>query len=110
LEWAPGTCSTSVTEPLLNLSVIALHATSTGDSDSPIENSVARNTIQFIRALRERAHTWNEPDRYELMVFDFALIQVGGLTFGSSGNMISDHRSAVYLLAATADWLRKFRK
>jgi CheY-like chemotaxis protein len=82
----------------------------TDDSDSTIENPVARNTIQFIRALRERAHTWNEPDRYALMVFDFALIQVGGLKFGSSGNMISDHRSAVYLLATTAEWYRKLRK
>jgi hypothetical protein len=44
------------------------------------------------------------------MVFDFALIQVGGLTFGSSGNMISDHRSAVYLLATAAEWFRKLRK
>src|SRR5208283_458060 len=82
----------------------------TGDSDSTLENPVARNTIQFIRALRERAHTWNETDRYALMVFDFALIQVGGLTFGSSGNMISDHRSAVYLLATAAEWFRKLRK
>jgi hypothetical protein len=82
----------------------------TGDIDCTLDPTVAQNTIQFIRALRERAHTWNEPYLYALMIFDFALIQVGGLAFGSSGNMISDHRSAVYLLATTAQWFSKFRK
>ena len=34
------------------------------------------------------------PGIYALLVFDFALIQLGGLSFGSSGNRIADPRAA----------------
>jgi hypothetical protein len=44
------------------------------------------------------------------MVFDFALIQVGGLAFGSSGNKIWDPRSAMYLLVVVAEWYQRLRK
>ncbi len=46
---------------------------------------------------------------YALMVFDFVLIQVGGLAFGSYGNRIVDRPSAAYLLAVVAEWYRRAR-
>jgi hypothetical protein len=41
---------------------------------------------------------------YALMVFDFMLIQVGGLAFGSFGNRIVDESSAAYLLVVVGEW------
>jgi CheY-like chemotaxis protein len=80
------------------------------DSAAKLSDPAVRNTIEFIRGLREGAAAWNAADVYALMVYDFALIQVGGLGFGSSGNMIWDQRSAAYLLAAVADWYQSLRK
>lgn len=71
---------------------------------------MGKNIVEFIRGLRDAARAWNDPDVYALMVFDFALIQVGGLAFGSSGNKIWDQRSAVYLLAVVADWYLRLRQ
>jgi len=75
-----------------------------------IQDPMGKCTLEFIRGLRASAGTWNELDVYSLMVLDFALIQVGGLAFGSSGNKIWDQRSAVYLLAVVAEWYKKLRK
>lgn len=75
-----------------------------------VEDAVAKNTIEFIRGLREGAVLLNDLDVYALMVLDFALVQVGGLAFGSSGNMIWDQRSALYLLSVVAEWYRKARE
>lgn len=80
------------------------------ESVGSIEDPVGKNVVEFIRTLREAAGAWNEPDIYALMVFDFVLIQVGGLAFGSSGNKILDSRSAVYLLAVVAEWYQKLRR
>jgi len=86
-------------------------------SDPPVKESVGsivdpvgKNIVEFIRGLRDAAGAWNDPDVYALMVFDFALIQVGGLAFGSSGNKIWDQRSAVYLLAIVAEWYQRLRQ
>ena len=43
------------------------------------------------------------------MVFDSALIQVGGLATGLSGNYIDDPRSAVYVLAAATAWYQSLQ-
>jgi CheY-like chemotaxis protein len=80
------------------------------ESVGSLVDPVGRNIVEFIRGLRGAAGAWNDPDVYALMVFDFALIQVGGLAFGSSGNKIQDHRSAVYLLAVAAEWYQSLRK
>ncbi|MBZ5534065.1 MAG: phosphotransferase [Acidobacteriia bacterium] len=80
------------------------------ESVGSIVNPVGKNIVEFIRGLRDAARAWNDPDVYALMVFDFALIQVGGLAFGSSGNKIWDQRSAVYLLAVVADWYLRLRQ
>ena len=44
--------------------------------------------------------------RPALLVFDFALIQLGGLSFGSAGNKIADARAAGVLMAFVAEWYR----
>ena len=49
---------------------------------------IAKEIVEFIQALREAANPWNDLEIYALMVFDFVLIQVGGLAFGSYGNRI----------------------
>jgi CheY-like chemotaxis protein len=70
---------------------------------------IARDIVEFIQALREAAKPWNDPQIYALMVFDFVLIQVGGLAFGSYGNKIVDQQSAAYLLAVVGEWYRRIR-
>ena len=70
---------------------------------------VAKDIVDFIQALREAANPWNDPEIYALMVFDFVLIQVGGLAFGSYGNRIVDQPSAAYLLAVVGEWYRRIR-
>jgi CheY-like chemotaxis protein len=71
---------------------------------------IALELVEFIQALREAAKPWNDLEIYALMVFDFVLIQVGGLSFGSYGNRIVDQPSAAYLLAVVAEWYRRVRK
>jgi CheY-like chemotaxis protein len=80
-----------------------------GTEDVVAEPSVgvAKDIVEFIQALREAAKTWNEPEIYALMVFDFVLIQVGGLAFGSYGNKVVDQLSAAYLLAVVGEWYRR---
>lgn len=81
--------------------------TVTTNSASAIADPVGGKVVEFIRAIREAAASWNDWDVYSLMVFDFALVQLGGLAYGSSGNKISDPLSAVYLLAVVADWHKR---
>jgi hypothetical protein len=59
-----------------------------------VTNPLAQNIIEFIRGLRTGVNRWNSAEVYALLVFDFALIQLGGLSFGSSGNRIADPRAA----------------
>jgi len=77
---------------------------------SSVNDPMGKNIVEFIRALREAAGEWNDFGVYSLMVFDFALIQLGGLAYGSSGNMNSDPRLVVHLLTAVADWCKKVFK
>ncbi len=82
----------------------------TKDSVVSIVDPMGKNVVEFIRGLRESAESWNDLAVYALMVFDFALIQFGGLAYGSSGNKISDQRTAVYLLAVVAEWCQRLSK
>jgi CheY-like chemotaxis protein len=82
----------------------------TDDPGAPSPNTFAGNIVEFIQALRRVAAAWNDLDVYALMVFDFALIQVGGLAFGSSGNKIVDPQSAAHFLAAVAGWYQRIRE
>ncbi len=70
---------------------------------------IAKEIVEFIQALREGADEWNDFEIYALMVFDFVLIQVAGLAFGSYGNRIIDQESAAYLMAVVGEWYRHVR-
>lgn len=74
------------------------------NSFASVAEPLAQNIIEFIRGLRAGANTWNPPAVYRLLVFDFALIQLGGLVFGSSGNRIADPRAAGIVTAFVARW------
>jgi hypothetical protein len=69
-----------------------------------------RNTVEFVRTLRKHSEASNDLMIHALMVFDSALIQIGSLAFGSTGNRIQDERSAIYLLAVVARWYRMFQE
>jgi CheY-like chemotaxis protein len=69
-----------------------------------VADLLGRNTVEFVRTLRKQSEAWNDLTIYALMVFDSALIQVGSLAFGSTGNRIQDERSAIYLLGVVARW------
>jgi len=71
-----------------------------------INDTVAQNIIEFIRGLRAGIEGWNPPEVHALLVFDYALVQLGGLSFGSSGNRIVDTRATGVLAAFAAEWYR----
>lgn len=77
------------------------------DTVSSINDPVAQNIIEFIRGLRAGINGWNPPEVHALLVFDFALVQLGGLRFGSSGNRIVDTRAPGVLAAFVAEWYRR---
>jgi len=76
------------------------------NSCSSLTDPIAQNIVEFIRGLRAGANAWNPLELYALLVFDFALIQLGGLSFGSAGNKIADARAAGVLMAFVAEWYR----
>jgi len=75
-----------------------------------VADLLGRNTVEFVRTLRKQSAESNDLTIYSLMVFDSALIQVGGLAFGQTGNRIQDERSAIYLLAVVARWFRMLQR
>lgn len=83
--------------------------TEQNDSSASTDDPICKNVVGFVRMLRKYAEATNEMAVYALMVFDYLLIQVGGLAFGSTGNMIQDQRSAAYLLVFAAAWYRTLR-
>lgn len=74
------------------------------NSFASVAEPLAQNIIEFVRGLREGVKTWNAAAVYALLVFDFALIQLGGLSFGSSGNRIADPLAAGIVAAFSARW------
>lgn len=74
-----------------------------------VHDPVGKNTVEFVRALRKQAEASNEIATYALMVFDTALIQVAGLAFGPTGNMINNQWAAVYFLGRVAEWYKAIR-
>jgi len=81
----------------------------TADVAAEPVTGIAKEIVEFIQALREAANPWNDLEIYALMVFDFVLIQVEGLAFGSYGNRVVDQPSAAYLLAVVGEWYRRVR-
>jgi len=80
------------------------------NSFASVTDPLAQNIIEFIRGLRAGVNTWNRAAVYALLVFDFALIQLGGLSFGSSGNRIADPRAAGVVTAFAAEWYTNIAK
>jgi CheY-like chemotaxis protein len=73
-----------------------------------VTDPLAQNIIEFIRGLRTGVNEWNSAEVYALLVFDFALVQLGGLSFGSSGNRIGDPRAAGVVTSFATRWYRSF--
>lgn len=68
-----------------------------------------RNTLLFVQSLREAALPYTTPDVYALMVVDHALIQLGGLAYGSAFNKIQNPQDAALLAALAANWFDSLR-
>jgi hypothetical protein len=86
---------------------------SCGQIYTPIElvnldqgSDLARNTLKLISEIRAKAFEQETSYLYGLMVFDNALIQLGGLAFGPSCNKIASPKDAALLAAYSARWLR----
>jgi CheY-like chemotaxis protein len=73
----------------------------------PSEESpaIVRNTFNFIREIRRHALQANDVSVYALIVFDCAMIQLGGLAIQSRQNKITNAANAVKLAELTANWL-----
>ena len=69
-----------------------------------------RNTLLFVRSLRQAALGYTTLGVYALMVVDHALIQLGGLGYGSAFNKIRHPRDASLLAALAAKWYEIERK
>jgi Ser/Thr protein kinase RdoA (MazF antagonist) len=76
------------------------------DLDYTQGSSRARNTLKLLAEIRKEVLTRAEPSIYALMVFDCALIQLGGLAW-RYGNKISHPPDAALLGTLTANWLRR---
>lgn len=72
-------------------------------------NDREKNTFTFIRGIRAVAEQFAEPHIYALMVVDNALLQLGGLDFGSSYNKIVSPQDACLLAALASRWYLSFR-
>jgi hypothetical protein len=67
-----------------------------------------RNTHRLVAEIRRRAlASVDEPRIYALMVFDNALMQLGGLWLGSSTNKIRFPTDAALLAGLSTRWLRR---
>jgi CheY-like chemotaxis protein len=82
-------------------------ATDEGSQSMPPDaaDNQARNTYCLVSEIRKLAIQNSTSVLYALMVFDNALIQLGGLGFGSSFNKIDEPTDAALLAALTARWL-----
>lgn len=69
---------------------------------------IYRNTYELIREIRRQAMLIGDIETYALMVFDCAMVQLGGLGVQSRGNKIHDPRDALRLAELAANWLSPF--
>jgi hypothetical protein len=66
----------------------------------------ARNTFKLLAEIRKQALKQADPSIYALMVFDCAMLQLGGLAWPSR-NKITHPQDAALLGTLTANWLRQ---
>ena len=99
-------------ETLIQVCSVIYDASTPPDENTfaSVTNPLAQNVIEFVRGLRMGVNAWNRVEIYALLVFDFALIQLGGLSFGTSGNRIADPRAAGAVAAFVARWYGRIRK
>jgi len=74
------------------------------DIDFTAGTNRARNTLSLLVEIRKQALAQTTPAVYALMVYDQALVQLGGLEW-LSGNKICNPSDAVHLVWLTAQWL-----
>jgi hypothetical protein len=77
--------------------------------DAIASPDIVRNTRQLVAVIRRRVGI-SHSAVYALMVFDVALLQVGGLAIERSGNKIADPSEAVLLAQLAARWYRRVRR
>ena len=70
-------------------------------------SELGRNTFKLIAEIRAQALTRAKLNIYVLMVFDSAMLQLGGLAYTVSRNKIINPRDAVLLASLTSRWLLK---
>jgi hypothetical protein len=66
---------------------------------------IARNTFNLVREIRHHALKMNDLSVYALMVFDCAMLQLGGLAIQSRQNKIARPDGAVKLADVASKWL-----
>jgi CheY-like chemotaxis protein len=76
------------------------------DPDVTQGSNRARSTLKLIAEIRKQALKRAKPSIYALMVFDCAMLQLGGLAW-PYGNKITHPPNAARLASLTASWLRR---
>ena len=66
---------------------------------------LVQNAFKLIREIRKQVLQRNQISAYALMVFDCAMLQLGGLAVQSRGNKIASPQDAVRLAQLAANWL-----
>ena len=72
-------------------------------------SDVERNTFELVREIRKQALQFSDLANYAILVFDCAMMQLGGLTVQSRGNKIASPEDAVAVADFTARWLALVR-
>lgn len=92
------------------------HALYTNDDiDVPVPldlsewSDVERNTFELVREIRKPVLQISDLVNYAIVVFDCAMMQLGGLMVQSLGNKITNPEDAVVLTGFAARWLRLVR-
>jgi CheY-like chemotaxis protein len=68
---------------------------------------VVANMVSFVGAIRDAVQAVGEPETYPLLVFDAALVQLGGLAGEHTRNKIFNPSNARHLAAWTAEWVAR---
>lgn len=74
-------------------------------SNREILSPTHRNTLGLIEAIRKEALNQNEERIYVCLLFDYALMQLEGLAFGTSQNSIFRAQDASDLCRRLSDWV-----
>ena len=87
----------------------ALYTIDSSDVPSPQDlpewSDVERNTFELTREIRKQALQFTDLVNYAILVFDCAMMQLGGLVVQSRGNKIASPKDAVTVAEFTARWL-----